>query len=103
MKKLIGSVLLLSSVCHAAFVPATVTKQNQAPKMIDIRESVARQIEARTVAGYHFVSVDMDGASWNTENVIAKELQSLGYTVEITTDDHVYGWNKVNGALLINW
>lgn len=103
MKKLIGCVVLLSSVCNASFVPATVTKQNQAPMLMDIRESTEKQIALRAATGYHFVSVDMDGASWKTEQLIMNELQGLGYKVEITTDDHVYGWNKVNGALLINW
>lgn len=102
MKSLIA-VVLLSSVCNAAFIPAAVTKQNQATQLMDIRESTARQIAARAAAGYHFVSVDMDGANWKTENVIMKELQDLGYAVKLTTDDHVYGWNSVNGALLIKW
>lgn len=102
MKKLMG-LLLLSSVCNAAFIPAAVTKQNQAAQLIDIRESTALQIAARAAAGYHFVSVDMDGANWKTENAIMKELKEMGYAVKLTTDDHVYGWNNVNGALLIKW
>lgn len=103
MKKLIGLLVLVSSVGNAAFVPASVTKQNQASQLMDIRESTAKQIELRASAGYHFVCVDMDGADWKTENIIMKELQALGYNVKITEDSHVYGWNNVNGALLIKW
>lgn len=102
MKKLIG-LLLLSSVCNAAFVPAAVTKQNQAPKLIDVRLRVEKIIAARTEQGYHYASIDMDGANWKTENQIMKELQALGYVVDYDNDHHTFGWNSLNGALLIRW
>lgn len=102
MNKLIG-LLLLSSVCNAAFVPAITTKQNQATKLMDVRERTAAEIQARAAAGFHFASVDMDGASWKEEKLIMKELQAQGYKVSFENDHHVYGWNALNGGLLIKW
>lgn len=103
MKKLIGCLLLLSSVSNAAFVPAAVTKQNQAPKLIDVRLRVEKIIAARTEAGYHYASVDMDDASFKTEKAIMKELQALGYEVDFDNDHHTYGWNSLNGGIVIRW
>jgi hypothetical protein len=105
MKNLLAVVVVvsLSGMVQASFVPASVTKQNQASSIIDIRENVARQIKARAEAGYHYASVDMDGASWKTMKEIMTELESLGYTVHYGNDHHVYGWNNLNGALVIRW
>lgn len=103
MKKLIGCLLLLSSVCNAAFVPATVTKQNQATKLMDVRLRVEKIIAARAEQGYHYASVDMDGASFKTEKVIMNELRALGYVVDFDNDHHTFGWNDLNGALLVKW
>lgn len=103
MKKLISGMLLLSSVANAAFVPATLTKQTQAAQLMDVRARTAAEIQARAAAGFHFVSVDMDGATWKTERAIMKELQALGYTVSFENDHHVYGLNALNGGLLIKW
>lgn len=104
MKNVIAGLLLLATgTAGAAFVPASVTKENQAPQVIDIRLSAERQIAARAAAGYHFASVDMDGATWKIENEILKELQALGYKVKLGDDKHVYGWNSLNGALVVTW
>lgn len=104
MNKLMAGLLVLAiGTANAAFVPASETKQNQATQLMDIRERVAQQIASRTAAGYHFVAVDMDGASWKVENQIMKELQDAGYDVSYTRDHKVYGWNSLNGALLVRW
>lgn len=105
MKNLMAGLLVLAATTANAggFVPATVTKGNMAPQLIDIRTSVADQIAARTAAGYHYASVDMDGATWKEEKAIMKELQGLGYEVDFGNDHRVYGWNSLNGALVVRW
>ena len=103
IKLIAGLVVLVVGTANAYFVPASVTKQNQAPQLMDIRESVSQQIAARSAMGYHFASVDMDGANWKVENEIMKELQAAGYEVDYGNDHHVYGWNSLNGALVIRW
>lgn len=104
MKRLIGLLVLTASTVNAAgFLPATVTKANQAPQLIDVRTRTAQEIAARSAAGYYYASVDMDGASWAEEKAIMKDLQALGYDVDFGNDHHVYGWNKLNGALVIRW
>lgn len=103
MKKLIGCLILLSSVCHAEFVPASVTKQSQTAQLIDVRARTAIQIKARAEAGYSYASIDMDGASWKTEKAIMKELQALGYNVDFDNGHQTFGWNSLNGALVVKW
>ncbi len=100
---IIGLIICSVSTANAVFVPASETRQSQAPQIIDIRTSVTQQIAARTLAGYHFVSIDMDGATWKVENEIMKELRTAGYSVEYGNDHHVYGWNSLNGALVVRW
>lgn len=103
-RKAISLMVLAASVSNAIdFLPASVTKAAQAPQLMDIRTRTAQEIAARTAAGYHYASVDMDGASFKTEKALMKELQALGYDVDFGNDHHVYGWNSLNGALVIRW
>lgn len=105
MKNLMAGLLVLavSTANAGGFVPASATNGSMAPQRIDIRTAVANQIAARAAAGYHYASVDMDGATWKEEKAIMKELQALGYDVDFGNDHHVYGWNSLNGALVIRW
>lgn len=102
-KMLVAVLLAGVSVSHAAFVPAHVTKSNQSPVLTDVRERTASQIAARSAAGYHYASVDMDGATWRVENQIKRELEALGYFVDYDNSHNTFGWNSLNGALLIKW
>lgn len=104
MKNLItGLLVLTATVSNAAFIPASDTLKNMAPQKLDARTRAAQEIAARAAAGYHYASVDMDGATWKEEKQIMKELQAAGYDVSLGNDHHVYGWNNLNGALVIRW
>lgn len=99
MKNLLSSLLVA-----AVFLPAAVTHQNMSPvRNTDVRTRTAQTIAERSAAGYHYAAVDMDGASWKEEKQIKKELEAAGYDVDFGNDHHVYGWNAINGALIIRW
>lgn len=103
MNKLLALVILSVSTANAGLFPATVARDSMPAQLIDVRERTALEIKARAAAGYNYASVDMDGATWKTENIIMQELIALGYEVDYGNDHHVYGWNKLNGALVIRW
>lgn len=107
MKNLMaGLVVLAVSTANAGgFVPAADTFKTMpvTRNAADIRTRTAQAIAERAAAGYHYASVDMDDTSWKEEKAIMKELQAAGYDVDFGNDHHVYGWNKLNGALVIRW
>jgi hypothetical protein len=104
MKNLMaGLLVLVATVGNATFIPASDTLKGMAPQRLDARTRTAQEIAARAAAGYHYASVDMDDVSFKEEKQIALDLQSLGYAVEFGNDHHVYGWNNLNGALVIRW
>lgn len=104
MKNILAGLLVLAvTTANAAFIPASVTKQNQATQLMDVRLRVEKQIALRTEEGYHYVSVDMDGTSFKTMKIIMGELDAAGYAVDFDNGRQVFGWNDLNGAILIKW
>jgi hypothetical protein len=107
MKNLLAGLLVMavSTANAGGFLPASETLKAMAPTRndVDVRERTAQTIATRAAQGYHYASVDMDGASWKEENKIKKELEAMGYDVDFGNDHHVYGWNNINGALVIRW
>lgn len=104
MKKLLAMLLLAGTTAQAAFVPVAVTHQNMAPvRNVDVRTRTAQAIADRAAQGYHYATVDMDDTTWKEEKAIMKELQAAGYEVDFGNSHHTYGWNAINGALIIRW
>lgn len=105
MKNIIAGLLVLavSTANAATFIPASDTHAAMSSQLIDFRTRTAQEISARAAAGYHYASVDMDGATWKEEKALMKELQALGYDVDFGNGHNVYGWNALNGALVIRW
>lgn len=106
MKNLMAGlvVLAVSTANAASFVPAVSTAQTMpAKRNIDMRALTAQVIAERAALGYHYASVDMNDTTWKEEKAIMKELQAAGYDVDFGNDHRVYGWNSLNGALVIRW
>lgn len=94
--------LLAVSVSNAAVIPGAgqvITSSGLTP----ITARVADRIQYAAANGFHYVNVDMDGLNFKQEKALMKELQGLGYTVDFCNDRHVFGWNSLNGGLLIRW
>lgn len=101
-RKVAGMLVLAVSVSNAAVIPGAgqvVTSAGLTP----IRTRVADRIAYASTNGYHYVSVDMDGINFKQEKELMKELQGQGYRVDFCNDRHVFGWNSLNGGLLIRW
>lgn len=97
------AVLLVAGSLNAAVMPASQARAGMSKGLTPIYDRIQNQIQFATSNGLHYVAVDMDGTTFKEQNRIMKELQGLGYTVTLTADHHVFGWNALNGGLLIKW